>query len=103
MASGITAALAQFLVSHRQDDLPDAVRREAVRSLVNWMGCAVGGSHSETVDRALAALDPFSGPREATVLGRGDRVDIMLAALLNGTSWPTFDFDDAHLKTVIHP
>ena len=55
------------------------------------------------VENALAALSEFSGPREATVLGRGDRLDIMLAALMNGTTSHTFDFDDTHLKTVIHP
>jgi 2-methylcitrate dehydratase PrpD len=37
------------------------------------------------------------------VLGRGDRLDIMLAALMNGTTSHTFDFDDTHLKTIIHP
>ena len=37
------------------------------------------------------------------MLGRGDRVDVMLAALMNGITSHTFDFDDTHLKTVIHP
>jgi 2-methylcitrate dehydratase PrpD len=37
------------------------------------------------------------------VLGRGERLDAMLAALINGTSSHVFDFDDTHLKTVIHP
>ncbi|HEY6362593.1 MAG TPA: MmgE/PrpD family protein [Vicinamibacterales bacterium] len=98
-----TATLARFVVSHRPEQLPDAVRREATRSLLNWVGCAVGGSRHQTVERALAALAPFSGPREASVLGRGDRLDIMLAALMNGITSHTFDFDDTHLRTVIHP
>jgi 2-methylcitrate dehydratase PrpD len=55
------------------------------------------------VERALAALGEFSGPRVATVLGRGERLDVMLAALMNGITSHTFDFDDTHLKTVIHP
>jgi 2-methylcitrate dehydratase PrpD len=67
------------------------------------MGCAVGGSRHETIETALRALKPFSGPAEATVLGRGDRVDIMQAALMNGITSHTFDFDDTHLKSVIHP
>jgi 2-methylcitrate dehydratase PrpD len=79
------------------------VRHEAARSILNWLGCAVGASRHETVERALAALGPFSGPREATVLGRSERLDIMQAALVNGISSHTFDFDDTHLKTVIHP
>ena len=33
----------------------------------------------------------------------GERVDMAGAALLNGISSHTFDFDDTHLKTIIHP
>ena len=99
----VTRTLARFIVNQRYDDIPQKVRHEAARSFLNWVGCAVGASHHETVENALAALSEFSGPREATVLGRGDRLDIMLAALMNGTTSHTFDFDDTHLKTVIHP
>jgi 2-methylcitrate dehydratase PrpD len=99
----VTRTLARFIVGHRYGDLPEKVRHEAARSFLNWVGCAVGASRHETVERALAALSDFSGPREATVLGRGDKLDIMLAALMNGTTSHTFDFDDTHLKTVIHP
>jgi 2-methylcitrate dehydratase PrpD len=99
----VTKTLAKFIVNHRYADIPQKVRHEAARSYLNWMGCAVGACRHETVENALAALSEFSGPREATVLGRGDRLDIMLAALMNGTTSHTFDFDDTHLKTVIHP
>jgi 2-methylcitrate dehydratase PrpD len=99
----VTRTLARFIVGHRFGDIPEKVRHEAARSFLNWVGCAVGASRHETVERALAALGEFSGPREATVIGRGDRLDIMLAALMNGMTSHTFDFDDTHLKTVIHP
>ena len=99
----VTRTLAKFIVNHRYADIPEKVRHEGARSFLNWVGCAVGGSRHETVENALAALSEFSGPREATVLGRGDKLDAMLAALMNGITSHTFDFDDTHLKTVIHP
>lgn len=99
----ITRTLATFVVESRYADIPQKVRHEATRSVLNWLGCAVGGCRHETIDRALAALMPFSGPAQATVLGRGERLDIMHAALINGISSHVFDFDDTHLKTVIHP
>jgi 2-methylcitrate dehydratase PrpD len=37
------------------------------------------------------------------VLGRTERVDMASAALVNGITSHTFDFDDTHLKTIIHP
>lgn len=99
----VTRRLADYVVASRWTDIPETARREALRSFLNWVGCTVGGSRHETVDRALAALVEFSGRRQASVLGRGERLDILHAALINGISSHVFDFDDTHLKTIIHP
>ena len=102
-ATGVTRTLARYIVNGRYEDLPANVRKEGTRTLLNWVGVAVGGAHHETVDRAVAALGPFSGPSQASVLGRKERFDIMNTAFINGVSSHIFDFDDTHLKTVIHP
>jgi 2-methylcitrate dehydratase PrpD len=99
----VTHKLAAYLVGARYEDLPAAVRREGVRTLVNWVGVAVGGSHHETIDNAVRALAPFSSSSHAGVLGRAERFDIFNAAFINGVSSHIFDFDDTHLKTIIHP
>jgi 2-methylcitrate dehydratase PrpD len=95
--------LAKYIVGARYEDLPAAVRKEGVRTLVNWVGVAVGGSHHETVDRMVRALAPLSSASHASVLGRAERFDILNAAFINGVSSHIFDFDDTHLKTIIHP
>src|SRR2546423_9457310 len=99
----ITRTLARFVIEHDASKVPEPVRHEAARSFLNWVGCAVGASRHETVECALAGLKEFSGPAQATVLGRTERLDIMHAVLMNGITSHTFDFDDTHLKTVIHP
>jgi len=98
----ITRALARFLVQSRYADIPVAVRHEAVRALLNWTGCAIGGAGHETVDRALAALSPFTGAAQASLPGRAERLDILQAALINGISSHLLDFDDTHARA-IHP
>lgn len=99
----VTQALARYVVNARFEDLPQAVRDEAARTLLNWVGSALGGSRHETVEIALTALAPFAGQAQASVLGRRERLDVMTTALLNGISSHIHDFDDTHLKTVIHP
>jgi 2-methylcitrate dehydratase PrpD len=99
----VTRQLAHYVVNARATDIPEAVRSEAVRSIVNWLGCAVGACHHDAVDSAMSALMPFAGPAQAHVLGRDDKTDILHAALLNGISSHVFDFDDTHLRTIIHP
>jgi 2-methylcitrate dehydratase PrpD len=98
-----TKILAHYIVSSGYDDLPANVRKEGVRTMLNWVGVAIGGSHHQTVDIAASALGPFSGPAQASLLGRKERFDIMNAAFLNGVSSHIFDYDDTHLKTIIHP
>lgn len=99
----VTRTLARFVVESRFETIPAAVRHEAERSLINWLGCALGGSRHEAVSIALAALKPFSGPAQAGILGRRERTDIMHAALINGMSAHVLDFDDTHLRTLLHP
>ncbi len=101
--SDITRILATWASTLKPEAIPAAVRREGVRSFVNWLGCAVGGATHDTVDRALAAAMPFSGPARANVLGRRERMDELHAALINGISSHVLDYDDTHLKTIIHP
>ena len=102
-AEGLTRNLAYYLVTASPSDLPKDVRKEGVRTFLNWLGCAVGGSQHEAVEIAIKTLAPFAGPAQATILGRKDRLDVLHAALVNGISSHVFDFDDTHLRTVIHP
>jgi len=51
----------------------------------------------------MAAMQMLAPSEQATVLGRSERVDMANAALVNGITSHTFDFDDTHLKTIIHP
>jgi 2-methylcitrate dehydratase PrpD len=99
----VTHTLARYLVTASYDDLPANVRKEGVRTLLNWVGVAIGGSRHETIDIAVSALSPFSGPPQASLFGRRERFDIMNAAFINGVSSHIFDYDDTHLKTIIHP
>lgn len=102
-APPVTDILARFVLDTKPEDIPDAVRKEATRTLLNWVGVAIGGSRHETLDVAISALSPFSGPAQAGLLGRRERFDIMNAAFLNGVASHIFDYDDTHLKTIIHP
>ncbi|MDA0681685.1 MAG: MmgE/PrpD family protein [Proteobacteria bacterium] len=99
----VTRQLANYVVNSKWSDIPEAARKEAVRSVFNWVGCCLGGARHVTTNRAIAALAEFSGKAEATVLGRSERLDIMHAALLNGITSHVLDYDDTHLETIIHP
>ena len=102
-APPITKILAEFVANHPSRGWSHAVEHEAHRTFLNWFGCAIGASTHPAMDAALAAMMELSPSTQASILGRTERVDMTSAALLNGISSHTFDFDDTHLKTIIHP
>ncbi|WP_353069713.1 MmgE/PrpD family protein [Tunturibacter empetritectus] len=98
-----TRILADWLVSSPPSAVPDNVRKEAVRSIVNWVGVTVGGSGQQAVVRALATLQPYTGTSSAHLFGRPETLDPLRAALITGISSHVLDYDDTHLETIIHP
>ena len=102
-APPVTQILANFVANHPSRGWSDAVDHEAHRTFLNWLGCAVGATHHEAADAALAAVQMLQPAPQASVLGRAVKVDMASAALINGITSHTFDFDDTHLKTIIHP
>jgi 2-methylcitrate dehydratase PrpD len=102
-APPVTQILAKFISSHPSKGWDDTVDHEAHRTFMNWVGCAIGAAQHESVQATLAAMREFQTAEQASILGRSEKVDMASAALINGISSHTFDFDDTHLKTIIHP
>ena len=102
-APPVTRILGKFVATHPSQGWSQAVDHEAHRTFMNWLGCAVGAAGHASADAALAAVAELQPAAQATVLGRPTRVDMASAALVNGITSHTFDFDDTHLKTIIHP
>ena len=101
--SHLTNCLAQFVSGSRWDAIPPEVRREGVRGLLNFVGCALGGAQDEAMGIAVKVLTPFFGPPQGIVIGRGERPDALNAAFLNAVSANVLEYDDTHLATVMHP
>lgn len=99
----VTRILAEFVSGHSSGAWDDTVEHAAHRTVLNWLGCAIGAAHHPTVQAALAALRELEPSPQATVLGRSDRLDVAGAAMVNGISSHVFDFDDTHLGNLVHP
>src|SRR5262245_17043967 len=98
-----TKALASYIVSSRVEDIPSDVIHEAKRALLNFVGCAIGGSREPAVDTAIRALQPFSGDPTARLLARTERFDPLYASVVNGISGHVYEYDDTTPMNYIHP
>ena len=81
--AGLTEELARFLAASRPEDIPQAVRREGKRAILNIAGCVLAGRE----DPAVVLLRKVF-PRES--------------ALIDAAAATAHDYDDTHLRTVIH-
>src|SRR5690606_15268307 len=98
----VTATLAGFVTGSKPADVPLQIRDGAKRAILNYLGCALGGSVEPALDTAIRVLAPFSGPANAAVLGRRERFDVLHAALLNGIGSHVHEYDDTLPKNYIH-
>jgi 2-methylcitrate dehydratase PrpD len=102
-APDVTERLSHFVVGTLWDDLKPEVTHQAKRSLMNFFAAALTGCRDRTIEIALQTLADFSGGKQATVVGRSERVDALSAAFLNAASANVLDFCDTHVPTAIHP
>jgi len=98
-----TRRIAAFARETAWADIPDSVKHEAKRSLLNGFATALGGCREPAVETSLAVLRRFAGEGRCGLVGRPERADMLLAAFVNAMSANIFDFDDTHPATVIHP
>jgi 2-methylcitrate dehydratase PrpD len=95
--------LGRFVAGSRWSDLAEPLRHEGRRSLLNFIGCALGVAQSPPVGMAVRVLVPLSGADTVSLLGRQERLDMLGAAFVNAIAGNLLDYDDTHLRTVIHP
>ncbi len=98
-----TAIFAQWAATTRHADLPEAVRKEGRRALLNGLACMMGGAAHPARGIFDGVLGPNFGPGEATLLGTSRRADITHAAYANALAGTVDAFCDTHAEAVIHP
>ena len=104
---GASRALADFATDLRLDNLPTVVSGQAIRCLVDWLGCVLAGSATPDLRRvraAIRALDRVDGSHAAGIVGTRQRTSPAFAALANGIAAHVLDFDDTFNpeRTTIH-
>ncbi len=95
--------LAEFVYASSSRALPPDALHATRRAFTNWLACALGASTDASVQAALQVATSLSGKAQASVIGRGERLDVVNAALVNGIGANALDYDDMHVPTLIHP
>ncbi len=92
----ITAEVSDYAAALTFADLPRDVVHHAKRLLIDTLGCAIGGYHSEPARVARDLADMVTSQTPATVLGSGQPTSLDLATFANGVMIRYLDFNDGY-------
>jgi 2-methylcitrate dehydratase len=94
----VAEALAAYAVDLKHEDLPPEVVRVAKRTILDTIGCAIGGHTSGPSQIALKLASAVSAKHQATVLCGGIKTSPDYAAFANGVMIRYLDFNDGYIS-----
>jgi 2-methylcitrate dehydratase len=94
----VTATMSRWAAGLQYRNLSQDAIYQAKRLLLDSIGCALGGYQQHDVKIALEVLDEVAGRGPATVIGMGQRVDPVSAALANALMIRCMDYNDIYWK-----
>jgi len=98
-----TVALAEFAAKLEYDKIPAQVVEHIKLCLLDTFGCGLFGSTLSWSAIVADFTQDLGAKRESTIWGRDLKACAPDAALANGTAVHSFEFDDLHKTSIVHP
>jgi 2-methylcitrate dehydratase len=94
----VTAKVSRWAAGVEYKHLSQDAVYQAKRFLLDSVGCALGGYQQHDVKIALDVLDEIAGRGPATVIGTGNKIDVVSASLANALMIRCMDYNDIYWK-----
>jgi 2-methylcitrate dehydratase len=98
MPQSIARTIAEYAAGLTFEALPEAVVLEAKRYLYDSIGCAYGAAGTRDVGILRDIALEMGGKEQSTLIGFGDRLPAVNAALVNSLMIRALDFNDIYWK-----
>jgi 2-methylcitrate dehydratase PrpD len=99
----VTQEVVRRARGYRFQALPADVIAIAKQCVLDWIGVTIGGVGEPVVRHVRAEVLAEGGSPRATLLGSGEKVSLLQAALVNGVAAHALDFDDVSPAMDGHP
>lgn len=96
MDKSLSRQVAEFAVNLKFEDIPKAAVAEAKRFMLDSVGCAFGGYEAEDPGILLTLHRELGGTPQATILGSGDKTNVVEASFLNALMVRALDYNDIY-------
>ncbi len=98
----ISRSLAEFVKGLRYEDIPETVRERARYLILDSIGIAIAASHYDFADVILRGIQALGEGGNCRLVGRPERLPLRDAVLMNGALIHGLDYDDTHMKAIVH-
>lgn len=102
MEKTISQKIAEISTQLKIEDIDKRTIENAKIFMLDCLGCILSGSQILNAGIIRKAARDLSGEGPCTVFGTGEKVNPMMAALVNGTAGHSQDYDDDHREGTQH-
>lgn len=102
-APPIARTLAKFAHALRYEAIPVPVRERAKYHILDAVGNALASTHYDFAHRILAGMRKLGERGDHAIMGLAARLPLRDAVVMNGALVHGLDYDDTHMKAIIHP
>lgn len=99
----VSEAIADYALSFRLDDAPEAVLSHGRMLLLDTFGVAMSCVRLPHAEAIASALRELGSAGQATLWGSRERFQLPDAALYNAALIHGADYDDTHVASIVHP
>jgi 2-methylcitrate dehydratase PrpD len=100
--NGITRELAEFIAKTHYDGIPEKVREEAKRRILDYIGITLAGSTRPEGNMIVEFVRELGGREEATIMASDFKSSCVNAALANGTMSHVVELGDWGRMSIVH-
>ena len=99
----LSAQLSKFAHRLTYDSIPADVRERAKYLILDAVGVALASTTYDFTHRVLDGIQGMAEDGGCSVIGMPDKLPLRDAVLMNGVLIHGLDYDDSHLRAVLHP
>src|ERR1043166_2830426 len=98
----VAQKLAQYVGGFRYEDIPQATRERAKLLILDAVGIAFTSTQYDFAHRVLTGLSGLHEGGSSSLIGLPARFALRDAVLMNGVLVHGLDYDDTHVRAIIH-
>jgi 2-methylcitrate dehydratase PrpD len=98
----VAQKVAQYVSGFRYEDIPQATRERAKLLMLDAVGIALASTQYDFAHRILSGLTSLSEGSSASLIGLPGKLALRDAVIMNGALVHGLDYDDTHIRAIIH-